>query len=177
MSVLYQISTYIIPLLIFVAILLGFYKKVLVFEVFREGVLDGFSTLLSIAPSIFGLVIAINMFKSSGALSVLVDSLSPISNCIKFPKDLLPFALMRPISGSGSIAIATDLFKTYHPDSLIGTMASVMMGSTDTSLYVIAIYFGSTSIKNTRYTIKSAILAELTSMFLSIFLVRKLFGI
>ena len=120
--------------------------------------------------------IAVSMFKASGALLYITNFLSPITNLLSIPAQIVPFALTRPISGSGSLAMATDLFKTYGTDSFIGRVISVVMGSSETTFYAITVYFGYIGIKNTRHTLKCALLSDLFAFILSIFVCRYFFN-
>ena len=118
---------------------------------------------------------AVGMFKASGALDLLSFALEPLGKLFGLPRDLLPLALLRPISGSGAMAIFDDLLRIHGPDSLIGRIASVMEGSTETTFYTIAVYYGAAEIRQTRHTVPAALSADLTGFFLSALLVRMLF--
>ena len=128
--------------------------------------------MLGIIAPLVGLMVAINMFRASGALELISSALSPVLSFIGLPTDVLPLALLRPVSGSASLALVTDIFQTVGPDSLSGRIASVMMGSTETTFYTVAVYFGSVGIKNTRHTLPSALTADLTAILLSSAAVR-----
>lgn len=145
----------------------GFIKKVPVYDCFIEGAKDGLQSMVGIIVPLVGLMVAINMFKASGALELLSRVFSPVLKAINLPPELLPLAVLRPISGSASTAIVTDIFKVFGPDSVIGKIASVMMGSTETTFYTIAVYFGAVGIKNTRHTVVSALSADFTGIILA----------
>ena len=113
------------------------------------------------------LMVGISMLRESGTLELISSALSPILLKLKIPSEVLPLAILRPISGSASLAVVTDIFRTYGPDSAAGTIASVMMGSTETTFYTIAVYFGAAGIKNTRHTVASALTADITAILLS----------
>lgn len=170
------ISIAIIPLMIFSIIAHAFAKHVKVFDAFISGAKDGIDTCFRILPSLIGLLTAISMFRASGALALITNFISPALSLIRFPKELVPLAFMRPISGSGALAIVRELLSTYGPDSFLGRATSVMMGSTETTFYTIAIYFGSINIKDTRYTVKAALLADLAGILASVYVVRLLLG-
>ena len=160
-------ASYIIPALVCIIIFYGCIKKVNVYSAFTEGVVAGTRSVANIFPALFGLFVAVSVFRASGLVDRLSKILHPICTALHFPSELLPFALLRPISGSGSLAMASDIFSTYGPDSFAGRYTSVMMGSTETTFYTVAIYFGATGTKNTRHTLKCALLADLFSMILS----------
>lgn len=170
------ISIAVIPLMFFGVILYGLIKRVKVFDSFIYGAKDGLETSFRILPSLIALLTAITMFRASGALDIIISFLSPVLSLIRFPKEIAPLALMRPISGSGSLAIVKDLLSQYGPDSFVGKVASVMMGSTETTFYTLAVYFGSISIKDTRYTVKAALISDLAGMIASVYVVRLLLG-
>ncbi len=168
------ISVYMMPLFIGIFVVYGMIKRVGVYDCFTEGAKEGAKSMTGIIAPLVGLMVAISMFRESGALELLTKFMSPILSKIKIPGEILPLALLRPISGSASLAIITDLFKNLGPDSIEGKIASVMMGSTETTFYTIAVYFGAVGIKNTRHTLPSALSADLTGIILSAIVVRAL---
>jgi len=127
-----------------------------VYEVFTEGAKEGFEVAIKIIPFLVAIFLAISVFRSSGAMDFLAWILAPITNFIGMPGELLPLAFMRPLSGSGALGIVSNLVTTYGPDSMIGKMASVMMGSTETTFYILAVYFGSISVRKTRHALPAA---------------------
>lgn len=171
-----KFGIYIIPAIICAIILYGFIKGINVFDAFGEGVKRGVQSVASIFPALFGLFIAISVLRASGLVDFIANLMSPVCNFLRFPSELLPFALLRPVSGSGSLAMASDLFKTLGADSFEGRLASVMMGSTETTFYTIAVYFGACKIKNIRYTLKTALLADLFSVIASVAVCLWYFG-
>jgi spore maturation protein B len=166
-----------IPLMVAVFLGWGFVKKVRMYEVFVEGAKDGFTTAVRIIPYLVAMLFAIGIFRASGAMDILVSLVAPITNLIGMPADTLPMAFMRPLSGSGSLGIMTELMKTHGPDSFIGILASTMYGSSETTFYVLAVYFGSVSIKNTRHAVPVGLLADLAGMLAAVFICRILFGL
>lgn len=162
------ISTFSVPLMIALFVGLGLFRKVGVYDCFVEGAKDGLQSMVGIIPPLIGLMVAINMFRASGALELLATLLSPLLSTLHLPPDVLPLAFLRPISGSASTAIVTDIFKTLGPDSQAGTIASVMMGSTETTFYTVAIYFGAVGIKNSRHTLTAALAADISGILLSV---------
>ncbi len=157
-------SVYIMPAIIAFVILFALVKKVAVFEVFLKGVKNGMASLTSIAPALLGLICAVSMLRASGILNAICDLASPICNMFSFPADVLPLALLRPVSGSGSLAIVNDIFKNFGTDSFTGLLASVMMGSTETTFYAIAVYFSAVGITKIRHTVLSAVCADIVGL-------------
>ena len=171
------ISILAIPLMIAIFLGWGFVKKVRVYEVFVEGAKDGFHTAIRIIPYLVAMLFAIGIFRASGAMDVLISIITPLTNLIGMPPDALPMALMRPLSGSGSLGIMTELMKVHGPDSFIGVLASTLYGSSETTFYILAVYFGSVNIKNTRHAVPVGLLADLAGMLAAVFICRLLFGI
>lgn len=163
-----HLSSFALPIVIGAFLILGLVKKVQVYDCFVEGAKDGLQSLVGIIPPLVGLMVAIHMFRASGTLELLARLLAPLLDAIHLPAEVLPLALLRPISGSASTAIVTDIFQNLGPDSAAGTIASVMMGSTETTFYTVAVYFGAVGIKNTRHTVTAALAADLTGMLLAI---------
>ena len=166
------VSKAVVPVIIASIILFGLVKRVSVYDCFVDGAKEGLETTVRIVPSLIGLLVAISMLRASGALDLITYLLSPVTTLLHIPREILPLALMRPISGSGSIAIVTDLIKTHGPDSFIGNLASVMMGSTETTFYTLAVYFGAAKVRNSRYTLPAALSADLTGIIVSIFVCK-----
>lgn len=161
------ISIFAVPVFIAVFVTAGLIKRVGVYECFTEGARDGVSSMAGIIAPLVGLMVAINMFRASGAMELIANALSPVLSTVGMPAEVLPLAVLRPISGSASLAIVTDLFRVSGPDSPAGKIASIMMGSTETTFYTIAVYFGAAGIKNTRHTLAAALSADLTGIALS----------
>lgn len=174
-NILSSISVYAIPFMLFVIPLYGYIKKVKVYETFVEGAKEGFTTAVTIIPFLVAMLVAIGMFRASGAMDILTKILSPVTNLIGMPAEVLPMGLMRSLSGGGAEGMMTELFATHGPDSLIGRMASVMMGSTETTFYVIAVYFGAIGVKKTRHIIPAGLLADLASMIAAVLIVNLMF--
>ena len=171
-----SIGSWVIPTTIFIIIVFGAVKKLPLFDIFLKGAKDGFNSCYYIAPSLIGLITAVSMLKASGALDIFTSFLAPILSKIGFPSEIVPLAMLRPISGSGSIALLDNIFSTYGPDSEIGKIASIMMGATETTFYTAAVYLGSVGIKNSKHTIPSALISDLTTVILAVITV-KLFSI
>ncbi len=170
-------ARYVIPLMLAIIPFYGLIvKRVKVYEVFVEGAKDGFTIAISIIPYLVAILVAISMFRASGALDVLQDLLAPLLDLIGFPKENLLLAIMRPLSGSGSFGLLTDLVNQFGPDSLIAKIGATMYGSTETTFYVLAVYFGSVSIKKIRYALWAGLIADLVGVLSSVYICRFLFS-
>ena len=154
------LSTIAMPLIIFVIVLSGINEKKKTFDLFLKGAKEGVEITLKLFPTLVGLFLAIGMLKNSGTIDCIVKFLKPILIKLNVPSEILPLAILRPISGSGSIAIATEIMKSYGTDTLIGLIASVIMGATETTIYTIAVYTSSVKIKNTRFVLWAALTAD-----------------
>jgi spore maturation protein B len=172
-----EVSRYIIPLLL---VGIPFYgliiKKVKVYETFVVGAKDGFTIAIRIIPYLVAILVAIGMFRASGALDLLLNFLSPVLTFIGFPPENLPLALMRPLSGSGSLGLLTDLINQHGPDSLIAKIGATMFGSTETTFYVLAVYFGSAGIRKTRHALAAGLFADAVGVFSAVYICRFFFG-
>jgi spore maturation protein B len=158
-----QVSVWAIPFLLVVIPLIAMVRGVKVFDVFVDGAKEGFDVAIKIIPFLVGLLVAIGMFRASGAMDLLIGALKPVMAATGFPAELLPLAILRTLTGSGSLAFTTDLIKTHGPDSLIGRMAAVMYGSSETTFYVIAVYFGAVSVKRTRHAVPAALIGDVVA--------------
>lgn len=166
-----QFAVYIIPIVLLGIVIFGLIKKVNIYDAFLEGAKEG-ACDFQIMPAIIAILTAIGMLKASGALTMLVQLLEPVCQLIGFPAELAPLAIIRPISGSGSLAVLEQVLVDYGPDSLIGQIACVMQGSTETTFYTIAVYYGAAQITKTRYTLPCALAADFAGMILSAAIVR-----
>lgn len=169
-------TSYIIPIVIVFILAYGLYKGVNVFDEFLIGAKEGLGTSVKIIPALIALLICVGMFKVSGGLDVLTYAISPITNLLHIPKEVIPLALLRPISGSGALCIYQDILANYGADSIVGRIASVLMGSTETTFYTIAVYYGACSIKKTSYTVPAALSADLAGFIVSSAIVLALFS-
>jgi spore maturation protein B len=154
------ISLWAIPVLLVAIPLTGLLRGVKVYDVFIEGAKEGFEVAVRIIPFLVGILVAIGMFRGSGAMDLLTARLQPIAVSTGFPAELLPLAILRSLSGSGSLAFATDLVKTHGPDSLIGRMAATMYGSSETTFYVLAVYFGAVGVRRTRHGVAAGLVGD-----------------
>lgn len=170
------ISIFAIPALVVFVVLYGAIKKVKVYEAFVEGAKEGFHVAVRIIPYLVAMLVAIGVFRHGGAMDVLTIILSPVTQLIGMPAETVPLALMRPLSGSGALGVMSEIITTHGPDSLIGKMVSVMMGSGETTFYVLAVYFGSVSVNRTRHAVPAGLLADLASILASVWIVNLLWG-
>ena len=168
-------TNFIIPSLVLFICFYGLYKKVDIYDEFINGVKEGLSTIIKIFPTIFTMIIAVNVLIGSNVIFDLTKLISPIFTYLKFPPELLSLAILRPISGSSSLVLLQDNLATYNPDSYIGRIASVIQGSTDTTIYIISLYFSSIGIKNIKYSLFVGLLADLSAIILSVILINILF--
>lgn len=164
-----------IPLVVILFLGWGFIKRVKVYEVFVEGAKEGFTTAVRIIPYLVAMLAAIGIFRASGALDLLTAVLAPVTALIGMPPETVPMALMRPLSGSGSLGVMTELMKVHGPDSLIGVMASTMYGSSETTFYVLAVYFGAVGVKSTRHAVPVGLIADAGGMLAAVWVVNLLF--
>jgi spore maturation protein B len=170
------LSVFVVPLILVGFPLVGLYKRVPVYESFVEGAKEGFQVAVRIIPYLVAILFAIAMFRASGAMDFLARALAPVLGLIGFPAEVLPMAIIRPLTGSGSAGIVVDMIKQYGEDSILVKMAAVMFGSTETTFYVIAVYFGAVSIKKTRHAVPVGLIADGSAMIIAVWVVRLLFG-
>ena len=167
------ISNLIIPLMVLFVIIYGLRKKVDIYDAFVDGAKDSFDMIAKIFPCILGMLLGVNILLNSGLLDYIFNLLRPI---LSFPVEVLPIIFLRPISGTTTLAILNDLLANYGPDSFIGRLASVIQGSTDTTLYVLTLYFGSIGIKKIRYSLWAGLAADVAGITAAIILVGLFFG-
>lgn len=166
------ISNLAMPLIILIIVVYGFLEKKEVFDKFVEGAKDGIKIVINIFPTLIGLFLAVGVLRSSGVIDIAIKLIDPILNFVNFPSEIIPLAILRPISGSSSIAIATDIMKNFGVDSQIGIMAAVIMGATETTLYTIAVYSASVKIKKTRFALIAALTADIVGIIVSVAVCR-----
>lgn len=171
-----NLSSLVIPVLLAAVAVCGLGRRVDVYAALTHGAEEGLGVLLRIVPALVGLLTAVAMFRASGAMDALSELLAPVLEWLGIPAQTAPLMLIRPVSGSGALAVGTELMTTYGPDSYIGRVAAVMLGSTETTFYTIAVYFGSAGIHRTRHAMPAALLADLTGFVVSAFAVRLFFG-
>ena len=162
-EILNQVSLWAIPLLLVGIPLIGLIRGVKVYDVFIDGAKEGFQVAVRIIPFLVGILVAIGMFRASGAMDLLTNALRPAMAAIRFPPELFPLAILRTLSGSGSLALTTDMVKRYGPDSLISRTAATMYGSSETTFYVLAVYFGAVGVKRTRHAVPAALIGDVVA--------------
>jgi len=155
-----SMGSWAIPVIVLIILVFGLIKRLRVYELFVEGAKEGFQVGVRIIPYLVAILAAIAIFCASGALDLLSLALSPIFKVIGFPPEALPMALIRPLSGSGALGILSDLIHTYGAESFLGRLASVMMGSTETTFYILAVYLGSVGIRRSRHTLAACLIAD-----------------
>ena len=168
--------TMIVPLTICGVALYGAARRVDVYGALAQGAGIGLETLVRIVPALVGLMTAVYMLRASGALELAAGALAPLMERVGLSPELLPLMLVRPISGSAALGVGAELISAYGPDSRLGRTAAVMLGSTETTFYTVAVYFGAVGITRTRYAVPAALCADLTGFLASAWAVRMLFG-
>ncbi|HHZ06511.1 MAG TPA: spore maturation protein [Clostridiales bacterium] len=171
-----NIGAFVLPIAIGIIVLFGILKRVPVFDVFLQGAREGILSTYRIAPSIVGLVVAVSMLNASGAFQLLGNAISPVADFLGFPTQVLPLMLLRPVSGSGSLAVLNDILTSNGADSFAGRVAAVMMGSTETTFYAIAVYYGAIGIKKIRHTVAAALCADFAGAVMAVLTVRLFFS-
>ncbi len=170
------LSTFVLPALIVGIPLYGLFKRVPVYERFVDGAKEGFSLAVTIIPYLVAILFAIGMFRASGALDFLVTALTPVLGLIGVPAEVLPMAIVRPLTGSGSAAIVADFATQYGTDNILTRIVATMFGSTETTFYVIAVYFGAVGIKKTRHALPAGLIADGAAMLFAVWICLWLFG-
>lgn len=171
-----SLSALVVPVILCFTACFAIRRRVDVYSALTKGAEEGLTVLLHILPSLIGLLTAVYMFRASGAMEFLAALLSPALEKLGIPPETAPLLFIRPISGSGALAAGSEIMETYGADSYIGRVAAVMLGSSETTFYTIAIYYGSAGIVKTRYTIPAALCADLVMFWASAFAVRLLMG-
>ena len=172
----FNISTLILPLLVLFIISYGIYKKVDIYDVFLEGAKESFDFILTMFPTMLAMILGVNIFLKSGFVNFVFEYLDPLLKLLSLPLEVLPMAFIRPISGSSALAILSSLLKEKGPDSFIGRLASVIQGSTDTTFYILTLYYGSVGIKKIKYSLIAGLGADLAGIIGSIFITQMFFG-
>lgn len=168
MKIINYFSNLAIPLIFLIILFFGISEKKQVFDIFIEGAKEGIEIAVKILPTLVGLFVAIGALRSSGVLDFIINFISPITNFLGFPKEIMPLAILRPISGSASIAIGTDIMKNYGVDSKIGLIVATIMGSTETTFYTIAVYTSMVKIKKTRFVLWAALIGDFIGILTSV---------
>jgi spore maturation protein B len=157
------VSLWAIPVMLVGIPLVGIIRNVKVYDVFIEGAKEGFDVAVKIIPFLVGILVAIGMFRGSGAMDLLMAALRPLVSATGFPAELVPLAILRSLTGSGSLAFTTDLIKTHGPDSVIARMAATLYGSSETTFYVLAVYFGAVGVRRTRHAVPAALIGDIVA--------------
>jgi spore maturation protein B len=171
-----EVSNWAIPVIFVLILGFGAIRKVKVYEVFVEGAKEGFNVAIRIIPYLVAILVAIGIFRGSGAMDWIIAGLTPILKPLGVPPEVLPMAIIKPLSGSGALGVMTEGLKTYGPDSVIGNTLSTMMGSTETTFYVLAVYFGSVAVRRTRHAVLASLLGDLAGLSMAIFICNLTFG-
>lgn len=169
------ISNAIIPIIILGIIIYGIKKKINIYDVFVDGAKESIELALNLFPSMLAMILGVNIFLKSGFIDAFFDKLSNIFTFFRVPYQILPMMIMRPISGSSALAILTNIFENYGPDSFLGVLGSILQGSTDTTFYILTIYFGTIGVKKIKYALKAGILADIVCIIISIIIVNLIF--
>jgi spore maturation protein B len=164
-----------IPALVAFIVIFGAIRKVKIYEAFVEGAKEGFNVGVRIIPYLVAMLVAIGIFRAGGAMEILSSLLAPVTNLIGMPAEALPMALIRPLSGSGALGVMSEIIKAHGPDSLVGRIVSVMMGSSETTFYVLAVYFGSVAVSRTRQAVPAGLVAEAAAVLTSVWVVHLIF--
>lgn len=174
-SIINEVSKWAIPLTLVLIPLWALYKKIEVYDTFVDGAKEGFSVGVKIIPYLVGILVAIGMFRASGAIDIIAKVLSPLLNFIGMPADILPLAIIRPLSGSGALGIMTEIAGKYGGDSYMAKLAAVMTGSSETTFYVLAVYFGAVGIKKVRHALIAGLIADLAGIMSALIICRIVF--
>lgn len=171
-----KISNYLIPAIVLWIIFYAFRKKVNLYDSFVAGAKEGMEMGFSIFPFLIGMIFGINVLLKSEILNVIFVYLKPIFDLLHIPIEILPMAVVRPISGNASFAVMIDIIKTHGVDSFLGRIASTLQGATDTTIYVLSLYFGSVGIKKIRYALKAGLFADMIALVMSVLLISLFFA-
>lgn len=166
------LSNLAMPVIILLIVIYGIIERNKVFDTFLDGAKEGIGIVVNLFPTLIGLFLAVGALRASGVLDFLIQLITPIVETIQFPSEIMPLALLRPISGSSSIAVAVDIMKQFGVDSNLGIIASVIMGSTETTVYTIAVYTSSVGVKKTRFVLIASLIADVTGMLVSVAVCR-----
>lgn len=175
MNFIIYVSDYIMPFIFFYVIGLGLLTKIPIYDEFIKGAKDGFKVVLDILPTLIGLMVAIGILRASGALDLLSGALEPVTKVLNFPSELLPIVLVKMFSSSAATSLLLDIFKEYGPDSYLGRLVSIILSSTETIFYTMAVYFMAAGVKKSRYTLAGALVATLVSTIASVIITNLVF--
>lgn len=171
-----HISVWVIPLFVLFVLLIAMKQHLPTYELFVEGGKEGIEMAFSLLPFLVGMMVSITILRSSGALDAFIQLIAPILALLHIPAEIVPLALIRPISGTAALGLTAELTQTYGPDSFIGRLAATMQGSTDTTLYILTVYFGAVGITRMRYALKVGLLADLVGIIMAIVITTIVFS-
>lgn len=171
-----ELSMWSIPVVLMMIPLIALLKGVKVYEVFVEGASEGFHTSIRIMPFLIAMMVSIGIFRDSGAMELVINGMASLLDFLGVPEQLVPLAIMRPLSGTGAMGLATEILHNFGPDSLYGRIASTIMGSTDTTFYILTVYFGAVGITKPRYSLYVGLIGDIAGFFASIYLCQLLFN-
>lgn len=169
------LSNALVPLLLLLVTVFALLRRVKVYEAFVEGAKEGFAVAVRIIPYLVAMLVAIGMFRASGAMDLVARWLTPVTGLVGMPAEALPPALLRPLSGSGTLALVSELMKAHGPDSFVGRLASTIYGSTETTFYVLAVYFGAVGIRRTRHAVAAGLLGDVAGIAAALLVCHLLF--
>lgn len=175
MKLIIYLSDYIIPFIIFYIVGFGLLTKTNIYDEFVSGAKDGFKVVIDIMPTLIGLMVAIGILRASGTLNIISDIIKPFTDILHFPSELVPVTIVKMFSSSAATSLVLDIFKEYGPDSTLGRMVSVMMSSTETIFYTMAVYFMAAGVKKTRYTLLGCLVATFAGVISSVIIVKIVF--
>lgn len=177
MGIITLLSVWVIPLFILFVLLVATKKRLPAYELFVEGGKEGIDMAFSLLPFLVGMIVSITILRSSGALDAFIHLIAPVLTWLRIPPEIVPLALIRPISGTAALGLTAELTQNYGPDSFIGLLAGTMQGSTDTTLYILTVYFGAVGITRMRYALKVGLLADLVGIIMAIVITTLVFSI
>lgn len=170
------VSAWAIPVVLALVLLVGAVRRVKVYEGFVSGAKEGFQVAVRLIPYLVAILVAVGMFRASGAMDLALSLLAPLTSRLGIPTEILPVAALRPLSGSGTLGLVTELMKTHGPDSFLGRLAGTVYGSTETTFYVLAVYFGAVSVTRTRHAVATGLLGDLAGFVAALLVCRWLFA-
>lgn len=175
-NIINSLSTWAIPALVFFILVYAYLKGVDIYEVFIEGAEEGFKIAIRLIPYLVAMLVAISIFRHSGAMAIAIRVIEPLTSFFAIPAEVLPLAIMRPLSGGGALGITAEIINTHGPDSFLGRLASTMQGSTDTTFFILTVYFGSVGVKKYRHALWVGLIADLSAFLASIYIVSRIFS-
>ena len=170
------VSAWAIPVVLALVLLVGAVRRVKVYEGFVSGAKEGFQVAVRLIPYLVAILVAVGMFRASGAMDLALSLLGPLTSRLGIPTEILPVAALRPLSGSGTLGLVTELMKTHGPDSFLGRLAGTVYGSTETTFYVLAVYFGAVGIKRVRHAVTCGLIADVAGILAAIAMSYLFFG-